>query len=40
MSAEDLTRAVLTRDGRVLIEQADGSYRPARCRTGWIGSAR
>jgi uncharacterized protein (DUF4415 family) len=35
MSAEDLTRAVLTQDGRVLIEQPDGSYRPARRRTDW-----
>jgi len=35
MSAEDRTRAVLTRDGRVLIEQPDGSYRPARRRTDW-----
>lgn len=35
MSAEDLTRAVLTQDGRVLIEQPDGSYRPAEPRTDW-----
>jgi uncharacterized protein (DUF4415 family) len=35
MSAESLTRAVLTRDGRVLIEQPDGSYRPAEGRTDW-----
>jgi uncharacterized protein (DUF4415 family) len=35
MSAENLTRAVLTQDGRVLIEQPDGSYRPARRRTDW-----
>jgi uncharacterized protein (DUF4415 family) len=35
MSRENLTRAVLTQDGRVLIEQADGSYRPAQSRTDW-----
>jgi uncharacterized protein (DUF4415 family) len=35
MSAENLTRAVLTQDGRVLIEQPDGSYRPAASRTDW-----
>lgn len=35
MSGEELTRAVLTQDGRVLIEQPDGSYRPARHRTDW-----
>jgi uncharacterized protein (DUF4415 family) len=35
MSAEELTRAVLTQDGRVLIEQPDGSYRPAVSRTDW-----
>jgi uncharacterized protein (DUF4415 family) len=35
MSAESVTRAVLTQDGRVLIEQPDGSYRPARHRTDW-----
>lgn len=35
MSAESLTRAVLTQDGRVLIEQPDGSYRPAEGRTDW-----
>jgi uncharacterized protein (DUF4415 family) len=35
MSAEELTRAVLTEDGRVLIEQPDGSYRPAVPRTDW-----
>ena len=33
MSRENLTRAVLTQDGRVLIEQPDGSYRPAASRT-------
>jgi uncharacterized protein (DUF4415 family) len=35
MSAEDLSRAVLTQDGRVLIEQRDGSYRPSESRTDW-----
>jgi uncharacterized protein (DUF4415 family) len=35
MSSENLTRAVLTQDGRVLIEQRDGSYRPAASRTDW-----
>jgi uncharacterized protein (DUF4415 family) len=35
MSRENLTRAVLTQDGRVLIEQRDGSYRPAAARTEW-----
>jgi DNA repair protein RadC len=32
---ETLTRAVLTTDGRVLVEQPDGSYRPARGQTDW-----
>jgi uncharacterized protein (DUF4415 family) len=36
MSAtETTTRAILTSDGRVLIEQADGSYRPAEGETDW-----
>jgi uncharacterized protein (DUF4415 family) len=35
MSTEDLTRAVVTQDGRVLIEQPDGSYRSPRSRTDW-----
>jgi uncharacterized protein (DUF4415 family) len=35
MSAESMTRAVLTQDGRVLIEQPDGSYRAATPRTDW-----
>jgi uncharacterized protein (DUF4415 family) len=35
MSAENLTRAVLTQDGRVLTEQEGGSYRPAASRTDW-----
>jgi uncharacterized protein (DUF4415 family) len=32
---ETLTRAVLTTDGRVLVEQPDGSYRPAAGETDW-----
>jgi uncharacterized protein (DUF4415 family) len=32
---EMLTRAVLTVDGRVLVEQPDGSYRPAQGETDW-----
>lgn len=32
---ETLTRAVLTTDGRVLVEQDNGSYRPARGETDW-----
>ena len=32
---ETLTRAVLTTDGRVLVEQPDGSYRPATGETDW-----
>jgi hypothetical protein len=32
---ETLTRAVLTTDGRVLVEQPDGSYRPATSETDW-----
>jgi len=35
MSNESTTRAVLTGDGRVLIEQPDGSYRPAESGTDW-----
>jgi uncharacterized protein (DUF4415 family) len=35
MSRETLTRAVLTQDGRVLIEQPDGSFRAAASRTDW-----
>jgi hypothetical protein len=36
MSAESLTRAVLTEDDRALIERPGGSYRPAPCpRTDW-----
>jgi uncharacterized protein (DUF4415 family) len=32
---EQTTRATLGADGRVLIEQADGSYRPAEGQTDW-----
>ena len=32
---ETLTRVALTTDGRVLVEQADGSYRPATGETDW-----
>jgi uncharacterized protein (DUF4415 family) len=32
---ETLTRAVLTTEGRVLVEQPDGSYRPATGETDW-----
>jgi uncharacterized protein (DUF4415 family) len=32
---ETLTRAMLTTDGRVLVEQPDGSYRPATGETDW-----
>jgi uncharacterized protein (DUF4415 family) len=35
MSDENRTRAILTQDARVLIEQPDGSYRPAESRTDW-----
>lgn len=35
MSDEGTTRAVLTQDGRVLIEQPDGHYRKADSRTDW-----
>jgi len=35
MSERKLTQAVLTRDGRVLIEQPDGSFRPAEGQTDW-----
>ena len=35
MEEENITKAVLTTDGRVLIEQSDGSYRPAEDQTDW-----
>ena len=35
MSGENTTKAVLTQDGGVLIEQPDGSYRRAKGRTDW-----
>ncbi len=35
MQEENITKAVLTTDGRVLIEQPDGSYLPAEDRTDW-----
>ncbi len=35
MSDGNITKAVLTRDGKVLIEQPDGSYRVAPGRTDW-----
>jgi uncharacterized protein (DUF4415 family) len=35
MNRENLIRAVLTQDGRVLVEQPDGSYRAAASRTDW-----
>ncbi len=35
MSDESTTRAVLTQDGQVMIEQPDGSYRMADGKTDW-----
>jgi uncharacterized protein (DUF4415 family) len=35
MSGELITRATMTTDGKVLIEQPDGSYRPAESQTHW-----
>ena len=35
MSGEHITRAIMTTDGKVLIEQPDGSYRPAESQTDW-----
>jgi uncharacterized protein (DUF4415 family) len=32
---EPVTKAVLTTDGRVLVEQPDGTYRPAKGQTDW-----
>ena len=34
---DTLRRAVLTTDGRVLVEQSDGSYRPVQGETDWAG---
>jgi uncharacterized protein (DUF4415 family) len=35
MSDESTTRAALTQDGKVMIEQPDGSYRKADSKTDW-----
>ena len=35
MSREKITRALLTEDGAVLVEQSDGSYRKGEGRTEW-----
>jgi uncharacterized protein (DUF4415 family) len=35
MSGESTTRAILTQDGEVMIEQPDGSYRKADSKTDW-----
>lgn len=35
MSKQQITRAIVTPDGRMLVEQPDGSFRPARDRTDW-----
>lgn len=35
MSKENITRAVLTTDGQVLIEQPDGSFRKEKSKTDW-----
>ena len=35
MSSENITRAVTTTDGRVLIAQRDGTYRLAESQTDW-----
>lgn len=35
MSGAPITKAVTTTDGRVLIEQPDGTYRPAASQTDW-----
>ena len=37
---ERITRAVVTADGRAMIEQPDGSYRPAAGKTDWERVAR
>jgi uncharacterized protein (DUF4415 family) len=35
MSGARITKAITTTDGRVLIEQPDGAYRPAESQTDW-----
>ena len=35
MSGAHITKAITTTDGRVLVEQADGTYRPAESQTDW-----
>jgi uncharacterized protein (DUF4415 family) len=35
MTGENITRVVMTTDGRVLIAQPDGTYRPADSQTDW-----
>ena len=35
MSGEHITRALMTTDGKVLIEQPDGSYRATESQTDW-----
>ncbi len=35
MSNEELTKAIVTEDGEVLVRKSDGSYRPADNRTDW-----
>lgn len=34
-ATEQITRAIVTRDGRMLVEQPDGSYRLAEGKTDW-----
>jgi hypothetical protein len=36
MTSENITRAIATTDGRVLIEQPDGTYRLAKSQTDWV----
>jgi hypothetical protein len=35
MTSENITRAITTTDGRVLVEQPDGTYRLAESQTDW-----
>lgn len=35
MTGENITKAIMTTDGKVLIEQPDGTYRPAESQTDW-----